>query len=48
MIEVNGREEDGDLCIDIIDNGDGMSPSKIVSVLRGDAIKIMKKALLAL
>ena len=43
MIEVNGREEDGDLCIDIIDNGDGMSPSKIVSVLRGDAYKDNEK-----
>ena len=43
MIEVNGREEDGDLCIDIVDNGDGMSPSKIVSVLRGDAYKDNEK-----
>ena len=43
MIEVNGREEDGYLCIDIIDNGDGMSPSKIVSVLRGDAYKDNEK-----
>ena len=43
MIEVNGREEDGNLCIDIIDNGDGMSPSKIVSVLRGDAYKDNEK-----
>ena len=40
---MNGREEDGDLCIDIIDNGDGMSPSKIVSVLRGDAYKDNEK-----
>ena len=40
---MNGREEDGDLCIDIIDNGDGMPPSKIVSVLRGDAYKDNEK-----
>lgn len=43
MVEVNGSEKDGDLCIDIIDNGDGMSQSKIVSVLRGDAYKDNEK-----
>ena len=43
MVEVNGIEKDGDLCIDIIDNGDGMSQSKIVSVLRGDAYKDNEK-----
>ncbi len=39
MLEVSCKEQNGDLCIAIIDNGDGISQSKIMSILRGDAYK---------
>ena len=38
-IQVEAHEDKGDLYIDIIDDGDGISPAKINSILRGDAYK---------
>ncbi len=39
MIKVSAREQGRDLYVDILDDGDGISPSRITSILRGDAYK---------
>ncbi len=43
MIHVKGHREDKDLYVDIIDDGDGIAPEKINSILRGDNYKNEKK-----
>lgn len=39
MIKVSAREQGRDLYVDILDDGDGISPARITSILRGDAYK---------
>lgn len=39
MIKVSAREQGEDLYVDIVDDGDGISPARITSILRGDAYK---------
>ena len=39
MIKVSAREQGEDLHVDIVDDGDGISPARITSILRGDAYK---------
>lgn len=39
MVEVHAREQGSDLYVTVSDNGDGISASKITSILRGDAYK---------
>ena len=43
MIQVKAHREDKDLYVDIIDDGDGIAPEKITSILRGDAYKNEKE-----
>lgn len=42
-IQVQARREDKDLYVDVIDDGDGIAPEKITSILRGDAYKNEKE-----
>ncbi|MDO5145989.1 MAG: PocR ligand-binding domain-containing protein [Eubacteriales bacterium] len=39
MIQVSARKEKEDLVVDIVDDGDGISPARISSILRGDAYR---------
>lgn len=43
-IQVKAHAENGDLYIDVIDDGDGISQSQINSILRGDAYKNNKES----
>ena len=43
MIQVKAHREDKDLYVDIIDDGDGIAPEKITTILRGDAYKNEKE-----
>ena len=43
MIQIAARREDGDLYVDVTDNGDGMSQERITEILRGDAYRNKKE-----
>lgn len=43
MVEISAKEKAGDLFICVSDNGDGMSASQIMTILRGDAYKGSEK-----
>lgn len=48
VIQVKAHQKDKDLYVDIIDDGDGIAPDRITSILRGDAYKNEKEGAVGL
>ncbi len=48
VIQLKAHEKDGDLYVEVIDDGDGISQSRITSILRGDAYRNEKEGAIGL